>query len=123
MIRELYCKLPTDRDYMPSVESSNEVFQLLQQIKVILGTKPHEVLGSPEFGIDLEKYLFQMNYDEKEIISLVTYTISKYIHYDTKKWRVKIDVKFGHAKDAAYEYALVDISVNEQKCLGIIVNQ
>ena len=81
------------------------------------------MLGSPLFGIDLEKYLFEMNYDENEIIGVVTQAISQHIYYDTKKWQVKIDVKYGHATDGAYEYALIDIIINEQKCLGIIVNQ
>ena len=32
-IRELYCKLPTDLDYEAKVESSDEAFNILQQIK------------------------------------------------------------------------------------------
>lgn len=123
MIRELYCKLPTDLDYIPSLESEDDLFNLLQQIRVVLGTKPGEVLGSPMFGIDLEKYLFTMNYNKDEIIEFVNIAIQEYLVYNRNKFQVGIDVLFGHNADDAYEYALIDISINERKCLGIIVNQ
>ena len=62
MRREIYCKLPTDLDYEMKLELEDEAKQILQQIKIILGTKPGEVMGSPLFGIDIEKYLFRLNY-------------------------------------------------------------
>ena len=38
----------------------DETEQILQQIRMVLGTKPGQVLGSYEFGIDLSKFLFRM---------------------------------------------------------------
>lgn len=123
MIREIYCKLPTDLDYETKVESTDEVTNLLQQIKVVIGTKPGEVLGNPMFGVDLEKYLFTMGYNKDEIIEMINSEIRENIYYDQNKYTVGIDVLFGHNVNESYEYALVDISINERKCLGIIVNQ
>ena len=74
-IREIYCKLPTDLDYEAKVESTDEAANILQQIKVVLGTKPGEVLGNPMFGCDLEKYLFSMNYNKEEILQMINYEI------------------------------------------------
>lgn len=123
MVREIYCKLPTDADYVAQVESNDDAANLLQQIKIVLGTKPGEVLGNPMFGCDLEKYLFLMNFDKEEIIQMVQTEIYQYVKYDTSKFTVTVDVLFGHNAEDAYQYALIDISINKQKCLGIVVNQ
>lgn len=122
-IRELYCKLPTDLDYEAKVESTDEAFNILQQIKVVLGTKPGEVLGNPMFGCDLEKYLFSMNYNKEEILQMINYEIFSNVYYDQNRWEIGVDVLFGHNADDPYEYAVIDISLNAQKCLGIIVGQ
>ena len=123
MIREIYCKLPTDTDYETKIELLDEAKQILQQIKIILGTKPGEVLGTPMFGIDLEKYLFTLDFNQDEIIKIVNTEIRQNLYYNPKNWSLDIDVLFGHNADDPYEYALIDISLNKQKCLGIIVNQ
>ena len=123
MIKEIYCKLPTDQDYELKVESMNALTNLLQQIKVVLGTKPGEVLGKPMFGVNLEKYLFLMNYNKDEIKQMIIYEITSNIVYDPQLFSVNIDISFGHNANDPYEYALIDIVINEQKCMGIIVNQ
>ena len=112
MIREIYCKLPTDQDYEMKIESDDEAYNILQQIKVVLGTKPGEVLGSPLFGCDLEKYLFTMNCNKDEILQMINYEIFSNVYFNTAKWTIGVDVLFGHNKNDAYEYALIDISLN-----------
>lgn len=123
MVREIYCKIPTDLDYELQVESTNAATNLLQQIKIVLGTKPGQVLGEPMFGVDLEKYLFLMNYNKEEIKKMIIYELTQYVQYNSDLFKVDVDISFGHNADDAYEYALIDIMINERKCLGIIVNQ
>lgn len=123
MIREIYNKLPTDLNYELKVESLDAVTNLLQQIKMVLGTKPGEIIGQPMFGCDLEKYLFLMNYNKDEMKQMIIYEISSSIYYNHDLFNVSIDISFGHNANDPYEYALVDILINERKCLGIIVNQ
>lgn len=123
MIKEIYCKLPTDQDYELNIEMTDEAKQILQQIKMVLGTKPGDVLGSPFFGIDIEKYLFRLNYNKDEIIDVINTELAMNINYDPNKWTLTVDVLFGHNANDPYDYACIDISLNEQKCLGIIVNQ
>jgi len=81
------------------------------------------VLGSYNFGIDLEQYLFRMNYDQDEIKRIVNLAIAGFLRYDRTKWSIYADVSFGHNVDDRYEYAVIDIVVNEEKCLGILVSQ
>lgn len=123
MIRELYCKLPTDLDYILQIESTDEAYNILQQVKVILGTKEGEILGSPTFGFDISEFLFQMNYDQEQIIKKLNNHLAAYLVYDRTKYQVTADVKFGHNHNDPYDYALVDININQKKCMGIIVNQ
>lgn len=123
MMREIYCKLPTDLNYELKVESTDAIINLLQQIKVVLGTKPGEVLGAPMFGVDLERYLFLTNYNVDEIKKMVEYEITSNVKYDTDIFNITVDISYGHNANDAYDYALIDIVINERKCLGIIVNQ
>ena len=123
MIKEIYCKLPSDINYQNKLETEDEAEQILQQIKMILGTKQGHVLGSYDFGIDLQRYLFQLRYSEQQMLYMVNAAIAKYVKFNTDKWTVYADISFGHDVSAAYEYAVIDIVINQKKCLGILVNQ
>ena len=69
MIKEIYCRMPSDPKYNGDILStSDEIERILQQIRVILGTKPGEVLGDPNFGCDLEDYVFAYGLKKQEII-------------------------------------------------------
>ena len=101
----------------------DETEQILQQIRMVLGTKPGQVLGSYEFGIDLSKFLFRMNYTEEQILYLVNLVIAQNVAYDAAKYQVYATVDYGHNIDDTSDYAVIDIVVNQKKCLGILVSQ
>ena len=101
----------------------DETEQILQQIRMVLGTKPGQVLGSYEFGIDLSKFLFRMNYTEEQILYLVNLVIAQNVVYDAAQYQVYATVDYGHNIDDTSDYAVIDIVVNQKKCLGILVSQ
>ena len=101
----------------------DETEQILQQIRMVLGTKPGQVLGSYEFGIDLSKFLFRMNYTAEQILYLVNLVIAQNVVYDSAKYQVYATVDYGHNIDDTSDYAVIDIVVNQKKCLGILVSQ
>ena len=68
MIKEIYCKLPSDLNYQNKIETVDELEQILQQIRMVLGTKHGQVLGSYHFGIDLQQYLFNYNQSQAQIL-------------------------------------------------------
>lgn len=68
MIKEIYCKMPSDRGYKPQMESDSEIENILQQVKVILGTRPGQVLGSYYFGSNLSEFLFSYNNSYESIL-------------------------------------------------------
>lgn len=122
MIREIYCRMPSDRSYKKNVESTDEIENILTQIKVVLGTHKGQVLGSFNFGINLNDYIFNYNFNDTEIQYLVNSMLAQYVYYDTRKYNVYAQVSWGHADDNS-DYGLIDVYINERACLGILVDQ
>lgn len=122
-IKDIYNKLPTDINYIPIIETDDETQFILQQIKMILGTRPGEVLGSPTMGINLKQYLFNYSMDTQLVRRRIIEHLAKYVYYDTQKYDVDVDVKYGKDADNGSDYAVIDISVNQRKIMGIMVNQ
>ena len=122
MIREIYCKLTSDPNYKKAVESQNEMENILQQCRVVLGTKRGQVLGSYDFGMNLDEYLFKYNFNEVEVIYRINQMLASYVYYNTSKYTVFAQVSYGKSDDTS-DYAVVDIYINNRPCLGILVAQ
>ena len=118
MLRELYMRDPSDPLYHPGIlEQSDEIESLLGQIRMILYTKPGDVLGSYDFGYNLEDNLFLFNLSADELKRKLLQDIY-YFCPDASKYSVDIDVQFfkGSVRDAC----LMDIYVDSRKTLGIL---
>ena len=59
MIKEIYTILTSDRNYKLQLDTNDEIVKILQQIRMVLGTRPGEVLGDINFGLNLNQYLFK----------------------------------------------------------------
>jgi hypothetical protein len=46
---------------------NNDIYLILQQIDILFGTKPKEVLGFEDFGTNYEKYLYDLNISNESI--------------------------------------------------------
>lgn len=63
-LRDFYFRDQTDPAFRPDqLEVYDSLEETLQQVKMTLFTRKGEVLGEPEFGIDVEKYLFEFSID------------------------------------------------------------
>lgn len=120
---DIYNRLVSDQNYIPQIETNDETEQLLSQIKMVLGTEPGDVLGSPYFGADIKKYIFNLSYNQEEINAFVTQAILNSIDYDTKKFAVSVNVEFGKDFYNKSDYAVINIIINQRRCLGIVMNQ
>lgn len=120
---DIYNRLATDQSYVPQVETTDEMEQLISQIKMILGTSYGDILGQPYFGTNIKKYIFSLSYDQKEISQFISDTIMNNIAYDQQKFHVDVDVEFGKDVYNKLDYAVINININQRKCLGIVVNQ
>lgn len=79
-LRDFYTRTIEDPKYLgDKVEVSDDLESTIQQIKMTLFTKKGEVLGEPDFGIDLNKYLFEYDIDPMSLSHEATSQVNKYV--------------------------------------------
>jgi hypothetical protein len=119
MLKEIYMRDPDDEYYSPNIlEHSNELENLLGQIRMILFTKQGDVMGSFTFGFNLEDKLFLFNLSGNEIKTKLMEQIYAYCP-DAPKFKLDIDVQF--VKGTVRDIALIDIIVDDEKRIGILI--
>ena len=119
MLKELYMRDPSDPLYSPGIlEQSSEIETLLGQIRMIMFTKQGDVLGSYNFGYNLEDSLFQFNVNENELKAKLSESIYFYCP-DASTYNVSVETQF--FKGAVRDACLIDILIDGRKSLGILV--
>lgn len=119
MIKEIYLRDPSDPYYNENIlEHSSELENLLGQIRMILYTKPGDVLGDINFGYNLEDNIFLFNLTQNELQSSILQQIYTYCP-DAEKYNVKVDVQF--FRGTVRDICLIDIIIDDQKKIGILV--
>lgn len=79
-LRDFYTRTMDDPKYLGDrVEVSDDLESTIQQVKMTLFTKKGEVLGEPDFGIDLNKYLFEYDIDPMSLSHEATSQVNKYV--------------------------------------------
>lgn len=107
---------PLYREYVIEVESEIEI--LLGQIRMLLFTRPGEVIGREDFGIDLEAEVFSTTVSASSIENRISKAIYEECE-DAKNFNVRVSVSF--FKGASRDVCLIDIFIDSTKYLGIIV--
>ena len=81
---------------------------ILQQIEILFDTRPRDVLGDPDFGINFEDYLYNTSLGNKTVAT----QISSYIntHIETFDWRVSVNVDFLAGSDNDILMIMVSVS-------------
>lgn len=120
---DIYNRLPTDTTYKFQIETEDEVEQLLSQIKMILGTANGDVLGDFYFGVNVKKFLFSFGYNKQELIDILKTAVLTNISYDTAKYSVNFSVDFGHDTTNASDYAVINVTINDIKYMGVMITQ
>lgn len=79
-LRDLYIRPQTDPAFKADqFEVYDELESTLQQIKMTLFTQKGEVLGEPEFGIEVEKYLFEFDINPFALTREASNQINTYV--------------------------------------------
>lgn len=79
-LRDFYTRTMDDPKYLGDrVEISDELESALQQVKMTLFTRKGEVLGEPDFGIDLDSYLFEYSVNPASLAQDATGQINRYV--------------------------------------------
>jgi len=122
MVKEIYIRTPNDPYYEAGiVDYSNEVESIISQVRMLLGTKPGDVLGDPHFGIEIEDLVYGTKTSGLNIKKKLDEKISSYIH-PSPGISLNTEINFGHT-DKGSDYALIDISINGKKSVGFLVGK
>jgi hypothetical protein len=122
MLKEIYIRDESDPFYDPNmIDYTNEVENVISQIRMILGTKPGEMLGDYNFGVDLEYIIFNTRKSAEELADKIREQINVYVHHSSKI-SVDVDVNFGDS-GRGYDYGIIDILINGSKAIGFLVDK
>lgn len=122
MVKEIYIRTPEDPEFVPGIiDYSNEIEQVISQMRMILGTNHGEVIGTYDFGLDLEYLIFKTKVSAEDIRKKILDQLSMYA-YISPNLSVDVTVSFGKS-EYGYDYALVDVTVNGTKAIGFLIDK
>lgn len=122
MIKEIYIRDEKDPYFEPGViDYSNEMENIVSQVKMILGTRKGQVLGDYDFGVDLEYMVFNTRVAASQVKEKIEDQISQYVK-KSKNVRIECEVNFGDSGEG-YDYAVIDILINGTKAIGFLVDK
>tara|TARA_B100001287_G_C22671770_1_gene525590 strand:- start:1418 stop:1774 length:357 start_codon:yes stop_codon:yes gene_type:complete len=114
---DFYIKYIGDPNYNATqLQNNGEIEQLITQIETTLFTNKTDVLGSPDFGCNLEDLVYSLGQNEYQIRNTIDGQIARYCPL-AAKYKVAVDVKFfrGEVRDIAY----VDITIDSRYLVQI----
>lgn len=116
---ELYIKAVGDPNFRPDQMQVDEEIQLmLTQIETLLFTAKGDVMGMPNFGLNLEDYVYSFMYNDDMIKGVVSNAISENVPFSTK-YPVSVNVEYvtETEKNAMY----IDITIDNRYGIGLYI--
>jgi len=119
MIKDLYTRSPDDPNFKYGIlDHSDPIESIITKVKMILGTRPGQIIGDLNFGVGIEDLIFETNINQTQLQERITEQFEAYIA-ETKDYVVTPMVSFGRAD--GYDYAVIDIYINNTKTIGLLV--
>ncbi len=117
---ELYIKTLGDPNFDPKgVDVENELSQLLIQIETLLFTNKGDVLGDLEFGADLEKLIYDFQFNEFDLKRALEDQIDAYCPNASK---YATEVSIGFTRGEVRDIAQINITVDSKYLVGVYIN-
>ncbi len=117
-VKDFYMRSEGDPKYKSGViQISDETEEAISQVKMTLLTERGSVLGEPNFGIDVNKYLFDFDADPFGLSNYANSQVELYVASSKKK---KIDVipsKFTDDKDR--DVFVLEINIDGDDPFGV----
>lgn len=116
MIHEIFAIPEESPRYSKStLEIKDKLPNLIQKVECLLFTEKGSVYGIPDFGVNLEKYIFDTNvnsgYIKNEIdVQLIKYVLSS----EDSVYSITSDVKFYNRTNSFSFMCVVDIFINNE---------
>lgn len=119
MLKEIYHRIPEEGNFVTGfLEHSSALEAYVSKIKMILNTSKGEVLGFPEFGVNLENLVFELNYSTDQLRYEILTQINKYCG-ETEYFETEVQVTF--ARGTARDLALIDILIDATKMISVLL--
>jgi len=107
---ELYIKAIGDPNFDPDqLQVDEDIALILTQIENLLFTVKGDVMGEPEFGLNLEDYVYSFMYNDTMLQGVVKEAISRWIPLSAKI-PVNVTVEFASFTDK--NVVFIDIIVD-----------
>lgn len=119
ILRDIYAIPEDESRYNPNIlELNNPLDMIIQQIDLLLFTKKGDVLLIPDFGCNLEEYLFETTYNEELIKNIIMSQINTYV---VNPYGISIDVEVSFLTWDLNVAMLVDIIIEDKKVSSYLV--
>jgi phage baseplate assembly protein W len=119
-IKEIYAKDINDPNYQSTLIDHSDIYEtVLSKIRMILYTKPGEVLGDSFFGVNLDEYVFALNASNQTIRELIEKQISQYVP-EALVMTISVDVSFAQGK--SHDTCFIDIKINGENAMGLMLS-
>jgi len=99
-----------------ALEIHDKLINIIQKIELLLYTRKGELLCQPDFGVNLEKYIFETNISAEYIKNEITMQIWKYVmSKEDSQYNVWCDVNFYERSNDFSFMCIVDIYIDSTK--------
>lgn len=116
---EFYIKDITDPGFnRDKLQQDDDISMLLTQIETILFTRKGSVLSNPDFGANLEDYVYELRYNDFLIKKAIEEQIDNYVPL-AKRYSVDVNVDFTNEVDR--HVVFLDITVDSRFQLGVYI--
>ena len=119
-VRDFYMRQEGDPKFRADqIETYDQVEALMNQIKLTLFTNKGEVLGEPNFGIEVEKYLFEFDIDPFSLAATAEAQVNEYVTL-SKSYVIKIDPARVPDRKSNRDVLVLNINIGEDKAFAVL---
>lgn len=116
---ELYIKKVGDPNFDPEqLQADEDIQMLLTQIETLIFTNKGEVLGNPEFGLNIDDYVYSFRYNDTMLQSMIADGIYRYCPL-SYKYPVNVSVEF--TPETERNMVFIDITIDGRYGIGLYV--
>jgi len=118
MAVDIYFKQENYPYYDPkAIETSESIEVFIQHLDMLFSTPKTMVLGSPDFGIDLESYVWNTSKSASSVRQEIMTQINEYVSYELLS-QVDYDIEIGYLKGEVWDTIIVDVVIDVTKVAG-----
>lgn len=117
-LKDFYMRSDGDPKFKKGIlQVTDETEEAVSQIKMTLLTEKGEVLGEPEFGLDVNRYLFDFDTDPFGLSSQANLQVEKYVSAAKLKNIEITPSKFTDDKDR--DVFVLQVNINGDNPFGV----